>query len=60
MESIMPNSKALEKPSPAHTVFTTGLYRIDSPAHIAAIRKGIPASMVGELSSKMGMSKSCY
>ncbi len=35
----------------------TNLYRIDPHARIAAIRKGIPASLVGELSSTMGMSK---
>ncbi|GJJ04226.1 hypothetical protein RugamoR64_47640 [Duganella rhizosphaerae] len=33
------------------------LYRVDPQTRIAAIRKGIPASMVGELSSTMGMSK---
>ncbi|HEU4844018.1 MAG TPA: antitoxin Xre-like helix-turn-helix domain-containing protein [Burkholderiaceae bacterium] len=36
---------------------STNLYRVDPQTRIAAIRKGIPASMVGELSSTMGMSK---
>lgn len=35
----------------------TNLYRVDPQTRIAAIRKGIPASIVGELSSTMGMSK---
>lgn len=35
----------------------TTLYRVDPQARIAAIRKGIPASMVGEISSTMNMSK---
>ena len=33
------------------------LYRVDPQARIAVIRQGIPASMVGNLSSRMGMSK---
>lgn len=33
------------------------LYRVDPQARIAAIRKGIPAAMVAELSATMGMSK---
>lgn len=36
---------------------STNFYRIEPQARIAAIRKGIPASMVGELSSTMGISK---
>ncbi len=44
--------KALEKRTTFHH-----LYRVDPQTRIAAIRKGIPASMVGELSSTMGMSK---
>lgn len=36
---------------------STNLYRVDPQTRIAAIRKGIPASTVGELSSTMGMSK---
>jgi putative toxin-antitoxin system antitoxin component (TIGR02293 family) len=35
----------------------TNLYRADPQTRIAAIRRGIPAAMVGELSSTMGMSK---
>ncbi|WP_254504142.1 type II RES/Xre toxin-antitoxin system antitoxin [Duganella vulcania] len=35
----------------------TSFYRVDPQTRIVAIRKGIPASMVGELSSTMGMSK---
>ena len=35
----------------------TQLYLVDPRARIAAIRRGIPASMVGDLSSRMGMSK---
>lgn len=38
-------------------ILSTNLYRVDPQARIAAIRKGIPASTVGELSSMMGMSK---
>jgi uncharacterized protein (DUF2384 family) len=33
------------------------IYRVDPQARIAVIRQGIPASMVGNLSSRMGMSK---
>ena len=33
------------------------LYRVDPQARIAMIRQGIPASMIGNLSSRMGMSK---
>jgi uncharacterized protein (DUF2384 family) len=33
------------------------IYRIDPQARIAVIRQGIPASTVGKLSSRMGMSK---
>ncbi len=33
------------------------LYRVDPQARIAVIRQGIPASTVGNLSSRMGMSK---
>ena len=33
------------------------LYRVDPQARIAAIRKGIPVLLIGELSSTMGMSK---
>lgn len=57
----MPATKALEKrlfrkaePAPAKVM---NLYRVDPQTRIAAIRKGIPASMVAELSSTMGMSK---
>ena len=35
----------------------TQLYRVDREARIAVIRKGIPASMVGQLSTTMGISK---
>lgn len=64
----MSHSKILEKPartrkestkssSPEPHGAVTKLYRVDPQARIAAIRQGIPASMVGELSSTMGMSK---
>jgi uncharacterized protein (DUF2384 family) len=33
------------------------IYRLDPQARIALIRQGIPASMIGNLSSRMGMSK---
>jgi len=33
------------------------IYRVDPQARIAVIRQGIPASTVGNLSSRMGMSK---
>jgi putative toxin-antitoxin system antitoxin component (TIGR02293 family) len=36
---------------------SANLYRLDPHTRIAAIRQGIPASTVGELSSTMGMSK---
>jgi len=51
---IMSDSK---KPALAAVIDTNKLYRVDPQTRIAAIRKGIPASMVGELSSMMGMSK---
>jgi len=35
----------------------TQLYRVDREARIAVIRQGIPASMVGQLSTTMGISK---
>ena len=35
----------------------TNLYRVDPQVRIAAIRQGIPATLVGALSSTMGMSK---
>lgn len=35
----------------------TQLYRFDPQARIAVIRQGIPASIIGNLSSRMGMSK---
>ncbi len=46
-----------KKPESAAVIDTNKLYRVDPQTRIAAIRKGIPASMVGELSSMMGMSK---
>ncbi|WP_229211334.1 MULTISPECIES: antitoxin Xre-like helix-turn-helix domain-containing protein [unclassified Duganella] len=46
-----------KKPASAAVIDTNKLYRVDPQTRIAAIRKGIPASMVGELSSMMGMSK---
>lgn len=41
----------------ANFLHSTNLYRVDPQTRIAAIRKGIPASTVGELSSTMGISK---
>ncbi|MES2743261.1 MAG: antitoxin Xre-like helix-turn-helix domain-containing protein [Pseudomonadota bacterium] len=35
----------------------TQIYRFDPQARITLIRQGIPASMIGNLSSRMGMSK---
>jgi hypothetical protein len=35
----------------------TQLYRVDPQSRIAMIRKGVPASIIGILSSRMGMSK---
>ena len=35
----------------------TEIYRCDPQARIALIRQGIPASMIGNLSARMGMSK---
>ncbi|HWW72570.1 MAG TPA: antitoxin Xre-like helix-turn-helix domain-containing protein [Duganella sp.] len=35
----------------------TQLYRVDPQTRIAVIRQGIPASTIGNLSSRMGMSK---
>jgi uncharacterized protein (DUF2384 family) len=46
-------------PSSRQTIVAEDLhiYRIDPQARIAVIRQGIPASTVGKLSSRMGMSK---
>jgi putative toxin-antitoxin system antitoxin component (TIGR02293 family) len=45
-------------PKAATVVFDGGaFFRVDPQARIAAIRRGIPAAMVGELASAMGMSK---
>ncbi len=38
-------------------VESTKLYQVDPQARIAAIRHGIPATVVGQLSTTMGMSK---
>lgn len=38
-------------------IAATQLYRIDPQARIAAIRQGIPAATIGQLSARMGMSK---
>ncbi|WP_425547924.1 type II RES/Xre toxin-antitoxin system antitoxin [Actimicrobium antarcticum] len=47
-----------EKPHrPTVFVDAPKIYGADPQARIAAIRKGIPASMVSSLSAKMGMSK---
>jgi hypothetical protein len=52
----MPTSKVLEKRIETHKVFEN-LHRADPQARIAAIRKGIPAAMINELSAMMGISK---
>lgn len=36
---------------------SANLYRVDPQARIAAIRQGIPATVVGQLSTSMGISK---
>lgn len=41
----------------AIVVDATQIYRFDPQARIAVIRQGIPASVIGNLSSRMGMSK---
>ena len=59
----MANSKAVDKPaatplaSNSVAVDGTQIYRRDPKARIAAIRQGIPASMIGHLASRMGISK---
>lgn len=47
------------KTTARQTIFVDGtqIYRFDPQARIAVIRQGIPASMVSNLSSRMGMSK---
>jgi putative toxin-antitoxin system antitoxin component (TIGR02293 family) len=48
-----------QKTTARQTIFVDGtqIYRFDPQARIAVIRQGIPASMVSNLSSRMGMSK---
>ena len=65
----MSNFKAIATPAAApraaavkvdrQTIFVDGtqIYRFDPQARIAVIRQGIPASMVSNLSARMGMSK---
>lgn len=62
----MSDFKVLEKRAPARKAVAvkteergsmTNFYQDDPQARIATIRSGIPASIVGELSSRMGMSK---
>ncbi|ELX09266.1 hypothetical protein Jab_2c13290 [Janthinobacterium sp. HH01] len=55
----MSDFKTLEKPAPVRKErgSMTNFYRDDPQTRIATIRSGIPASIVGELSSTMGMSK---
>jgi putative toxin-antitoxin system antitoxin component (TIGR02293 family) len=47
------------RPTTGANVFQDGtqMYRLDPQARIALIRQGIPASMIGNLASRMGMSK---
>jgi len=50
----------MSNPVPLHGLAvaeTAQLYSVDPQQRIAAIRRGIPASMIGSLSSRMGMSK---
>ena len=65
----MSNFKAIATPAAApraaavkvdrQTIFADGtqIYRVDPQARIAVIRQGIPASMVSNLSARMGTSK---
>lgn len=55
----MSDFKTLEKPAPVRKErrSMTNFYQDDPQTRIATIRSGIPASIVGELSSTMGMSK---
>lgn len=52
-----PRAREIVKIIDTDFVRGTNLYLVDPQTRIAAIRKGIPASIVGELSSTMGMSK---
>lgn len=59
---LRPKSSAAAKAAvarkPATVIFDGGqFFRVDPQARIAVIRHGIPAAMIGELSSSMGMSK---
>jgi len=51
--SLLPTTTA----HPAMVGEELHVYRVDPQARIAVIRQGIPASTVGNLSSRMGMSK---
>jgi putative toxin-antitoxin system antitoxin component (TIGR02293 family) len=54
----MVKSTALAKPAPLHyAAEEAATYRIDPRARITLIRQGIPASTIGSLSARMGMSK---
>jgi uncharacterized protein (DUF2384 family) len=54
------SSASVDAKAPGHqTIVADGIqvYRLDPQARIAVIRQGIPATMIGSLSSRMGMSK---
>ena len=54
----MAKSAAVTKPAPLHyAAEEAATYRIDPRARITLIRQGIPASTIGSLSARMGMSK---
>ena len=53
----MPNSKSLGKPVKPQAFDSADHYRTDPQLRIAAIRQGIPAAVVGQLSTDMGISK---
>jgi len=54
----MPKSSTIPASAPLHyAAEEAATYRIDPHARIALIRQGIPASAVGSLSARMGMSK---
>jgi putative toxin-antitoxin system antitoxin component (TIGR02293 family) len=54
----MAKSTVVTQPAPLHyAAKEAATYRIDPRARITLIRQGIPASTIGSLSARMGMSK---
>lgn len=59
IEKAAPMARAAAAPAARQNIVADGAhtYRVDPQARIAMIRQGIPASTIGSLSSRMGMSK---